>query len=89
MMPFNVNIEELRFYQPFIEAVQRHELIPAYVSSDCVERRVTRLFDTKNPNDMIVATDFTKFDHHFNHGMQSVARYIISELITRCVESKD
>lgn len=76
MMPLSVNIEELQFYQPFIEAVQKHKLIPAYVSSELVEERMTKLFDTKDPNDLVVATDFTKFDHHFNPGMQTIARKV-------------
>lgn len=54
MMPFAVNIEELRFYQPFIEAVQANQLIPAYVSLELVERRMTDMFDTKDPDDIVV-----------------------------------
>lgn len=88
-MPLNVNIEELRFYQPFIEAVQAHKLIPAYVSLDCVGERITRLFDTKGPDDLVIATDFSKFDHHFNPSMQYIAKTIILSLINRGVEELD
>ncbi len=77
MMPLELNIEELRAYQPLIEAVQKHKLIPAYVSSDCVEDRITKLFDSKDPEDLVVATDFSKFDHHFNRGMQNVSKHIL------------
>lgn len=82
MMPLELNIEELRAYQPLIEAVQKHKLIPAYVSSDCVEARITKLFDSKDPEDLVVATDFSKFDHHFNRRMQNVSQHILNWLLS-------
>lgn len=73
MMPFELNIEELQLYQPFIEAVQKLKLIPPYVSTKEVEQTMTRLFDSKEPNQLVIATDFTKFDQHFNKICQDMA----------------
>lgn len=81
MMPFDLNIRELQFYQPFIEAVQKKHLIPAYISMDYVDQVTTRLFDTKGPDDYVVTTDFTKFDQSFNPSLQEVAREVINYLI--------
>lgn len=78
MMPFLLNIEELRFYQPAIEAIQKLELIPAYVSMECVDKQVTKLFDTKGQDDVVICTDFSKFDQHFNVNMQAAAKEIIT-----------
>nr|UAW00497.1 MAG: RNA-dependent RNA polymerase [Porcine picobirnavirus] len=76
MMSLLLNILELQFYQPAIEAVQKHNLIPAYVSMDAVDKEVTLLFDTKGPDDVVICTDFTKFDQHFNKDMQDAASQI-------------
>lgn len=83
MFPYAVNIQELRLYQPLIEAAQKLDLVPAWVSMDAVDRRITRLFDTKNPDDVIVCTDFSKFDQHFNGELQAAAKAILSELLTK------
>ena len=77
MMPFNLNVEELSIYQPLIEAVQNCNLIPAYVSMDAVDRRVTSLFDSKPKSDVVICTDFSKFDQHFQKVMQDAAKEII------------
>lgn len=87
MMPFLLNIEELRFYQPFVEAVQKHKLIPAYVSMDEVDKEVTLLFDTKGADDVVICTDFTKFDQSIGPKLQSVAKTVISKLLTNNSES--
>lgn len=76
MMPFDLNVSELRFYQPAIEAIQKAGLIPAYVSMDAVDNEVTKLFATKGENDVVICTDFSKFDQHFNPDMQNAAREI-------------
>lgn len=89
MMPFSLNIDELRFYQPAIEAIQKHKLIPAYVSSELVEETMTKLFDTKGPNDLVIATDFTKMDHSFNYGMQNLSRVIIEGILTQDTSGKE
>nr|UAW00647.1 MAG: RNA-dependent RNA polymerase [Porcine picobirnavirus] len=82
MFPFAVNIEELRFYQPAIEVAQKHCLVPAWVSMEAVDERITRMFDTKGPEDVVICTDFSKFDQHFGPACQDAAKSIISSLIT-------
>lgn len=80
MFPYAVNIQELRVYQPLIEAAQKFDLVPAWVSMDAVDQHVTSLFDTKNSKDLVVCTDFTKFDQHFNAALQTAARTMIAEI---------
>lgn len=82
MFPYAANIEELRVYQPLIEAFQRYNTVPAWVSMEAVDREVTRLFDTKGPDDLIVCTDFSKFDQHFNKECQYVAKRLIKFLMS-------
>lgn len=88
MFPFGVNIEELTVYQPAIEIAQKNMLVPAWVSMEAVDDRITKLFDTKGAKDLIVCTDFTKFDQHFNSDMQDGARYILSRLLNTNSESR-
>nr|UAW00491.1 MAG: RNA-dependent RNA polymerase [Porcine picobirnavirus] len=76
MMSVLLNLHELSFYQPAIEAMQKNKLIPAYVSMDEVDRRVTTLFDTKGADDVVICTDFSKFDQHFNKVMQDAAEAV-------------
>nr|UPO81347.1 RNA-dependent RNA polymerase [Picobirnavirus sp.] len=83
MFPFAVNIEELRYYQPAIEAAQNFNLVPAWVSITAVDERITRMFDTKGSDDLVICTDFSKFDQHFNPVMQDAAKEIISAIITK------
>nr|UUA79516.1 RNA-dependent RNA polymerase [Picobirnavirus sp.] len=87
MFPLAVNIQELRLYQPLIESAQRFNLVPAWVSMEAVDERITRLFDTKPSDDVIVCTDFSKFDQHFNADMSRAAETIISRLLTTSTES--
>lgn len=79
MFPFAVNIAELQVYQPLIEAFQRFNLVPAWVSMDAVDKRVTQLFDTKGDS-AIICTDFSKFDQHFNKVCQDAALEILTNL---------
>lgn len=81
MFPFAVNVSELQFYQPAIESFQRDRLVPAWVSMEAVDERVTNLFDTKSPSDLVVCTDFSKFDQHFNKSLQDAAFQVIAFLI--------
>lgn len=81
MFPFSVNIRELQLYQPLIEAAQKKNLVPAWVGMAAVDQQITRLFDTKAKDDLIVCTDFTKFDQHFNYDMQECAKRILSSLV--------
>nr|UAW00913.1 MAG: RNA-dependent RNA polymerase [Porcine picobirnavirus] len=83
MFPFAVNIAELQVYQPLIEASQRFNLVPAWVSMEAVDQRITAMFDTKAPEDLVVCTDFSKFDQHFNADMQTCAKTILESLLTR------
>nr|UDL14587.1 MAG: putative RNA-dependent RNA polymerase [Picobirnavirus sp.] len=83
MMPFLLNIKELQFYQPAIQSFQKNDLIPAYISMDRVDQEVTALFDTKSNDDLVICTDFTKFDQHFNPNLQNAAKEVIQSLMTK------
>nr|QXV86683.1 MAG: RNA-dependent RNA-polymerase [Picobirnavirus sp.] len=87
MFPFAVNVRELQVYQPLIEYAQRFGLVPAWVSNDEVDKVMTRLFDTKGANDLVVATDFSKFDQHFNSSLQEAAATILQSRLTNGVDS--
>lgn len=89
MFPFSVNIMELQVYQPLIEACQAHNIVPAWVSMDEVDKRVTALFDTKAKDDLVVCTDFSRFDQHFNADMQNCSEAILSNLLARGKVSDD
>nr|QQM99862.1 RNA-dependent RNA polymerase [Picobirnavirus sp.] len=80
MFPFAANVSELQVYQPLIEAAQQHNLVPAWVSMEAVDQAITQLFDTKGDDDLIVCTDFSKFDQHFNPACQKGARQILEAL---------
>nr|UUA79520.1 RNA-dependent RNA polymerase [Picobirnavirus sp.] len=88
MFPFGVNIRELQFYQPAIEQAQKFNLVPAWVSMEAVDQRITKLFDTKGARDLIVCTDFSKFDQHFNADMQQCAKDVISHMLNSTAESR-
>lgn len=89
MFPYAINIRELQVYQPLIETAQKFNYVPAWVSMDEVDREVTKLFDTKSSNDLIVCTDFSKFDQHFNMDMQDAARQLIASLLRPNQSSSD
>jgi hypothetical protein len=89
MMPFAVNVRELQLGQPLIKAFQKHELVPAWVSNDAVDKRITRLWDSKAPEVEIICTDFSKFDQHFNKHMQSAASDILRKLVTPSQQMED
>nr|AVM87436.1 RNA-dependent RNA polymerase [Guangdong chinese water skink picobirnavirus] len=82
MFPYSVNIKELQVYQPLIELAQRSNLVPAWVSMDAVDANITKLFDSKGGNDLVICTDFSKFDQHFGKDCQDAARSILEHLIT-------
>lgn len=73
MMPFALNILELQIYQPLIKAWQTDKRYPALISLREVEMQVSKLFDSKDPSDLVVATDFSKFDQHINPTLQMLA----------------
>lgn len=82
MFPYAVNIDELCVYQPLIEACQKTHLVPAWESLDRVDEEITHLFDTKGDNDLIVCSDFSKFDQHFNPRLQNGGAEILARLLT-------
>jgi hypothetical protein len=86
MFPFAVNIQELQIYQPLIESAQYFNLVPAWVSMEAVDQGITQLFDTKGPNDLIVCTDFSKFDQHFNEHLASCAADVIRSIFVDAEE---
>lgn len=81
MFPFGVNVAELQYYQPFKESMQRYGLVPAWVGMDAVDDRITAMFDSKADTDLVVCTDFSKFDQHFNRSMQDAAKTICSAML--------
>nr|UZS00517.1 RNA-dependent RNA polymerase [Feline picobirnavirus] len=87
MFPFGVNLAELQVYQPLIEAAQTFNLVPAWVSMDAVDRQVTNLFDTKESNDLIVCTDFSRFDQHFNADLQQCAYLLLEKIFNNSIDS--
>lgn len=89
MFPFAVNIQELRMYQPAIELAQKFELVPAWIGMEAVDKAITRLFDTKGENDLIICTDFSKFDQHFNSAMQDAAKTILSAILNNSADSRN
>lgn len=80
MFPYALNVAELSFYQPLIKAIQRKNLVPAWVGMESVDAAITKLFDTKGKEDLIICTDFSKFDQHFNRDMQSCAKQVFTGL---------
>lgn len=89
MFPYAVNIRELQLYQPLIEGCQHFNLVPAWISMEAVDSEITKLFDTKSDHDLIVCTDFSKFDQHFNKDMQDCARNILYSILTHNEVSED
>lgn len=89
MFPFAVNIRELQVYQPLIEVSQQKNVVPAWVSMEAVDERITRLFDTKSRDDVIVCTDFTKFDQHFNPTLQQAAYALLSNMLDNSESSRE
>lgn len=86
MFPFGVNIRELQVYQPLIEAAQKFDLVPSWVSMESVDKHITAMFDTKARNDLVVCTDFSKFDQHFGPSLQTAAKSILRNILTRSLD---
>lgn len=82
MMPFGLNVAELQVYQPAIEAFQTKGLIPAFNSMEAVDQAVTKLFASKDDDEVVVCTDFTAFDQHFNVNLQNTALEMLRMLMT-------
>ena len=86
MMPFGLNAQEGMCYQPMITAWQKNSVNSAYISFRAVEEKITRLFDTKG-DDYVVVTDFSKFDQHFNSDLQYAAQVLIRGMLQDCDEA--
>lgn len=82
MFPFGINIRELQCYQPLIESCQKAGLVAPWISMDAVDKRLTQLFDTKDSTDLVICTDFSKFDQHFNVVCQDGAKQILSAILS-------
>jgi hypothetical protein len=82
MFPFGINVRELQCYQPLIEQCQKFDLVAPWISMEAVDRRVTKLFDSKGRDDLVICTDFTKFDQHFNGVCQQGAKSILEALLS-------
>lgn len=80
MFSMAANIRELQVYQPLIAGMQRTGLISSWLGDDAVDQRITALFDTKRSEDLIICTDFSKFDQHINPGCQRSAQKILNGL---------
>jgi hypothetical protein len=89
MFPFSINVHELQVYQPLIEACQKTDLVPAWVSMESVDKHITQLFDTKSDDELIVCTDFSKFDQHFNSDMQECAKSILAGILDQSNKSEN
>nr|UDL14481.1 MAG: putative RNA-dependent RNA polymerase [Picobirnavirus sp.] len=81
MFPSAVNLCELQLYQPLIEGAQAHDLVPPWVGMNDVDVHITKLFDTKGSQDLVVCTDFSKFDQHFNQVMRDAAESILQSIV--------
>lgn len=79
MFPMLVNIEELCVYQPLIAASQRFGIVPGWHGPSFVDRHITKLFDSAN-GDLVICTDFSGFDQHFNKDLQDCAGELITHL---------
>nr|UDL14448.1 MAG: putative RNA-dependent RNA polymerase [Picobirnavirus sp.] len=87
MFPFAVNLAELQVYQPLIESCQKLGLVAPWISNEAVDEEITKLFDTKSSEDLIICTDFSKFDQHFNADMSGGAKAILAQILTHDGES--
>ena len=81
MFPYAINLMEATAYQPLIERFQKLNLVPAWVSNELVDKRITDMFHTKSPHDLVICTDFSKFDQHFNSACQDAAMRIIKGIL--------
>nr|AVX53284.1 RNA-dependent RNA polymerase [Marmot picobirnavirus]AVX53285.1 RNA-dependent RNA polymerase [Marmot picobirnavirus] len=81
MFPFSVNVQELQVYQPLIEYFQNYLKYAPWIGVDAVDSEITALFDTKQSNQLVICTDFTRFDQHFNPVCQAAAKQILQKLL--------
>jgi len=89
MFPFGINVRELQVYQPLIESAQRFGLVAPWISMEAVDDRITKLFDTKGSQDLVICTDFSKFDQHFNAVCQDTAKTILTAILSSSAAEND
>lgn len=80
MFPFGINAVEHQVYKPLIKAAQSAGIRAPWISQDEVDIRMTRLFDTKGSEDLIICTDFSKFDQHFGKPCQDAGALYLRNL---------
>lgn len=80
MFPFELNVHELSVYKPIIKALQAHKLVPALIDMDHVDDCMTKLFDTKSPDDLVIGTDFSGYDQSFGIEPQKAVEQIWERL---------
>lgn len=81
MFPFAVNIRELSVYTPLIQQWQANNINSAYISIRAVEEKITACFDSKDSNEYVICTDFSKFDQHFNYDLQNCAEQCLDFML--------
>lgn len=89
MFPASVNLQELRLYQVLISYAQRIGVVPAWKGNTYVDKSVTEMFNTKDPKDLVVCTDFTKFDQHFNEHCQQAVEVFYRKLFANLPDLDD
>lgn len=83
MMPMRLNMLESQYYYPLLEYEINNNLpYSTGITLRDTELAITKLFDTKG-DELVVNTDFSKFDQHFNHVMQSAAHEILLYAFSR------
>jgi hypothetical protein len=56
---------------------------------EAVDREITELFDSKGEDDLVICTDFSKFDQHFNKDMQDGAHYLLQHILMNYPDAKE
>lgn len=86
MMPLSHHINEGKVYQVLINHLKKNRKIAGYVGPEYVDKRITEIFDKKSKDQLVISTDFTKYDQHFNTTLQKVARSAIDYAFGRSAE---
>lgn len=85
MFPMCVNIKEAQVYNPLIKRGQ-NGVVPGWISNEYVDGMITHLLMDKEDHQLVIATDFTGYDQHFNHDMQNAAQMVLKNTFTDCWE---
>lgn len=86
MFPMDLNLAEARLYSPLVHGCQKTGMVATWLGNDAVDARITQLFDTKNPEDQIIGTDFTKYDQHYNSVCADAASGVYDRLYSDSAE---